>query len=267
VRYEDLSSDPVGTLVSVTSRIRPVPPSDIDRAVLACDFERLHRDDPKFFRSGRVGDWRSALPPSIVAAFADVDFYRSQFDILGYSLDDDAAIRSLAGQARPAVNPFRQGGTFDNGVSIPRMVTQLYVSREDAGARWPAPQDTGGDGSLFAWLTGPADDDPCPGRLPCISNLAFYIYTVRADLGRAFPDVFGADRQAFAGWFATSGAREHQLPEGLVAASPCAPPGPPPAARPSEPRPARSTWVDRVRRALPARAPRERDGRERQARR
>ena len=74
VRYEDLWRDPVATLQALTAHIAPVSTDAIDLAVEKCQIDlvrQLPGIDRTFFRHGRVGDWRTAVPASIVALLRD----------------------------------------------------------------------------------------------------------------------------------------------------------------------------------------------------
>ncbi|HEX9944072.1 MAG TPA: glycosyltransferase [Thermoanaerobaculia bacterium] len=66
----------------------------------------------------------------------------------------------------------------------------------------------------IGWLT--ADAGLEPRRRPRVPRLAMEMHRRRADLLRAFPDPLGADREAMALWYSTSGRQEYQLPEPVV---------------------------------------------------
>ncbi len=66
----------------------------------------------------------------------------------------------------------------------------------------------------IAWLTADAGHEP--RRRPRVPRLALEMHRSRADLLRSYPDPLGADRQALALWFVTSGRQEYRLPKSLV---------------------------------------------------
>jgi hypothetical protein len=112
VRYEDLKRDPVATLQVLTDDICSVPLHSIERAVEQCSLDQMRRMkgmEPKFFRQGQVGGWRSELPPEIVDIFRHTPPYPSQFKELGYSLEEDYPTAPLPTRtpARPVAEPKR----------------------------------------------------------------------------------------------------------------------------------------------------------------
>jgi glycosyltransferase involved in cell wall biosynthesis len=102
---------------------------------------------------------------------------------------------------------------FDNGVPIPDLARQLWRNN-DGEQRWPAPFETAGADSFFAWLNQEADQSADDGLL--LSNLAMEIYRQRVDLQQAFPDVLGAHRRRFIEWFIHDAAQQHQLDQALI---------------------------------------------------
>ncbi len=113
IRYEDLKQDPVAALQELTDSISRVPRSRIERAVEKCSIDQMRKmkgADPRFFRRGEVGGWRTELPQEIIDIFRHTDPYPAQFAELGYSLDQDhpiaplpprSLVRPPSGQARP----------------------------------------------------------------------------------------------------------------------------------------------------------------------
>jgi len=101
-------------------------------------------------------------------------------------------------------------GTFDNGAPVPDVARSLFAEMGDAVDRFGDPLHTG-PGSYFAWLNEGIDD--APERPRAVTRLWHAVYRARPDLQRAFPDVLGADRDAFLAWTASSGIGEHQLSE------------------------------------------------------
>lgn len=217
IRYEDLWSDPMGTLSALTSQIHPVSIDRIKRAVARCDFDNLRKSDPeaRFFRSGRMGEGRS-LPLAILDILHSNEPYVSQFEILGYSDDPTHGSPSSTMRTRPTTNPFRGSKEFDNGVPIPNIATDLFASVENCFERWPRPLSSEGADTFLAWVNAPAETDPSRGSRRLITNLAAYMYRIRRDVQLAYPEPFGKDREAFADWFVSHGAQEHTLPDAFV---------------------------------------------------
>jgi glycosyltransferase involved in cell wall biosynthesis len=102
---------------------------------------------------------------------------------------------------------------FANGVPIPQMARQLWRN-SDGVQRWPEPFDTSAPDSFFNWLNQEAYQAADDGLL--LSNLAMEVYRQRVDLQQAFPDVIGAHRRAFIGWFIHDAAKQHQLDQAFV---------------------------------------------------
>jgi hypothetical protein len=53
-----------------------------------------------------------------------------------------------------------------------------------------------------------------------VTRLWHAVYDARRDVQRAFPDVFGADCAGFVAWTASSGIREHGIPDAFLNAGP-----------------------------------------------
>jgi hypothetical protein len=96
VRYEDMHADPTATFTGVARHLRQKPtPEQIaeaialssfkelrDTEIAAGDFrERSERAD-RFFREGRVGEWREKLTPAQVKSIEDT--HRAQMMKFGY---------------------------------------------------------------------------------------------------------------------------------------------------------------------------------------
>lgn len=216
VRYEDLWQDPFGSLATLTAQIHPVPQDRIQQALVQCDFDFLHEyHDPRFFRSGRIGEWRASLTPEVLEVLKQVP-YSVQFEILGYGLQAIDPANDPFALPRTDTNPFRKRATFDNGIPIPPIVMQIYIDDGSRIERWPWPYETENRDSFLGWLNAPAEADPLEGAAPVITNLAGYVYKTRPDLQKAYPNPFGQDRAAFAAWFLTYAAAEYALPAEML---------------------------------------------------
>lgn len=219
VRYEDLWRDPVTTLIDLTSRLRPVSVEKIERAVEKSNISVLRRlDEPnsKFFRQGSVGHWRESLPPDIVDLFRTLDPYPAQFAALGYTLDFDDPL--MAAPAKPRPSSVGEITHFDNGMMVPAVVVNLFLSFDSSTAklRWPDFAKTSPE-SFFAWLNDPAEDDPFRDTAPCITNLGTHLRSLRADVASEFHDPFGNDRIRFIHWLLNRAQTEYHLDLGFIA--------------------------------------------------
>jgi hypothetical protein len=98
--------------------------------------------------------------------------------------------------------------SFDNGAPVPAVARSLFAEMGDAVDRFGDPLRTG-PGSYYEWLTQGVGGEP--NRPGTVTRLWHAVYRTRPDLQRAFPDVQGADREAFLNWAAQSGIREHEV--------------------------------------------------------
>jgi hypothetical protein len=102
-------------------------------------------------------------------------------------------------------------GAFDNGVPIPNVARRLYLEANGALDRFGDPFAADGLQSYFRWL-----NEPVEGSSGAVTRLWHAVYRSRADLQRAFPDVFGADREAFRAWIGVSGVKEHDVADAFA---------------------------------------------------
>jgi glycosyltransferase involved in cell wall biosynthesis len=94
---------------------------------------------------------------------------------------------------------------FENGVPWDNLCRSLYRQSLDLGLSFPEPLATV-EGSFYAWLREPVNA-VVEGRRP-VTRYLHAAYLRRPDLVRAFPDLFGADHDAFQAWLA-AGEHEH----------------------------------------------------------
>jgi hypothetical protein len=99
-------------------------------------------------------------------------------------------------------------GTFDNGVPVPDFARTLYLDMRDQ-ERFGDPLHAAAPGSYLRWLNENVDGEA--GRHEPVTQLWHAIYQSRHDLQCAFPDVLGADRNAFLNWSVQFGAHEHRI--------------------------------------------------------
>ncbi len=105
-------------------------------------------------------------------------------------------------------------GAFSNGVRIPDLARRIYRALEDDAHRFGDPFDSERRPSFFDWLCGGVD-----GRAiwaGSMSRLWYEIYQQQPELQLRFPDVLGADRDAFRRWIVAHGALEHGIDQAFV---------------------------------------------------
>ena len=216
VRYEDLRADPFTTLRHLTASLQDVSPQRIVRAIADCDIKVLrdtNKVDSRFFRRALVGESSSVLPAHVLRRFADAEPFKSQLAFLSYSLD--LADGADAGRTEPQQQANRDhgGGRFDNGVPFVPIFSELLDSLAcEKRQQWNSMFNADDIGSFFRWLNSPADEDPSgEDTIPCITNLAAFIYKQRPDLQAAFPDIYGSTRLGYAGWFLRYAGYRYQL--------------------------------------------------------
>lgn len=217
VRYEDLWSDPLTTLTALTEQLTPLPRERIEQAIEQQALPAMRRasgDRAAFFRRGGDGGWRDELPPAIIDLLRTWPPYPAQFAALGYTLDLDMEPPD-AGSC-PSATPL-ETTHFANGLPIAPLIFAAYMALPRARRQqWAEIADVTLNGSFFAWLSERAEDDP-GDAVPIITNLAAYIYRLRADLRALFPDVFGRDRVPYALWFCRAASSEYDLDDALIA--------------------------------------------------
>jgi glycosyltransferase involved in cell wall biosynthesis len=103
-------------------------------------------------------------------------------------------------------------GYFDNGAKIPDIARRMYHALGVERKKFGNPFSTTYDRSFFSWLNEPA----CRGSGETVTRLWYEIYYRRADVQRAFPDVFAQHREEFLQWILTKGKREYQIDDQLV---------------------------------------------------
>jgi hypothetical protein len=219
VRYEDLWRDSVATLQALTAPIAPVSTDAIELAVEQCQIDlvrQLPGIDRTFFRQGRVGDWRTAVPASIVALLRDHEPYPTLFAALGYTFDPTDPLIATPARPRTSRNPFQGSSQFDNGVPVAALLVRLFLSVPSERSRqWP-PVTLTDPGSFYAWVNSPAEADPDRRNAIFLTNLAAFIHSTRADLQDSFPDLFGHDRLGYALWFVGRAQVECEIAATLV---------------------------------------------------
>ena len=183
-----------------------------------------------------VGHWN--LPDRAITVVDDVVFVNGDrcrlFRFSGYDFERPAAVtryssrltRENVGPAAAVFERFRAAlerhafretkewpyayGAFDNGAAIPDIARSLLADMGDAAGGFGDPLRTG-PGSYYEWLNEGAEGEP--NRPGSVTRLWHAVYRARPDLQRAFPDLSGADREAFLAWTAESGMREHDVSE------------------------------------------------------
>jgi len=102
-------------------------------------------------------------------------------------------------------------GAFDNGVPIPDVARRVYLDTNGAPDRFGDPFEADGPRSYFRWL-----NEPVEGSSGAVTRLWHAVYRRRVDLQRAFPDVLGADGDAFRAWIGVSGVKEHNVADAFA---------------------------------------------------
>lgn len=105
-------------------------------------------------------------------------------------------------------------GSFDNGVPVPDAARSLYLELGDVVERFGDPLRSAARHSFFSWLNESVEDQPSESQR--VTRLWQAVYRSRSDLQSAFPDILGADRDAFLDWTAQSGVREHRISDRFV---------------------------------------------------
>jgi hypothetical protein len=214
IRYEDLWRHPVEALRELTHKVVPVSDKRLRHAVSACAFEHMQKQfDPakKFVRQGGLASWTEVLPAEILQWLATQEPYPAQFTALGYTMRrEDPANARLREPARTE-NPF-SAPAFSNGVPVAPVLVDAYLDLpESLTSRWTDTAAVNED-SFYAWLLRPAAADPHGGHVrPVITELAYYLHGIRADVRKAFPEPFGAQRAQFGDWFLFNATKEYNF--------------------------------------------------------
>jgi glycosyltransferase involved in cell wall biosynthesis/SAM-dependent methyltransferase len=90
-----------------------------------------------------------------------------------------------------------------SGVSFSRRLRKLYEVATERGEVQGTPFSQAGSDSFMCWLAEPAAGAPAG-----VNRLLAELYGTRVDLKEAFPDVAGADHDAFLSWAQRSGVLE-----------------------------------------------------------
>jgi glycosyltransferase involved in cell wall biosynthesis/SAM-dependent methyltransferase len=99
-----------------------------------------------------------------------------------------------------------------SGVNFSRRLRKLYEVATQRGEVKGTPFSQLGSDSFMRWLAEPAVGAPAG-----VNRLLAELYGTRADLKEAFPDVSGADHEAFLSWAARSGVVEEPALSALLA--------------------------------------------------
>ncbi len=258
VRYEDLITNPVGTMGRVTDVLVRVGQQRLEMAVALCELDVLRQRFPAMAYHFRRGESRAVgtaehLPDEILQALASSPPYPEINLRLGYSYGETKRVPRFD---YSRINPFRGHATFTNGVPLHWKLVRIYLMLPPAlRRRWPHPHDAAGADSYFQHLLRPIDQ-----ATPVITELADYIYHERADIGQCFPDYLGQDRWKFVNWFIYTGTVEYGLSQVFtepiissilqIAPPPASPIGSAPASRnpfnPGKTSPGRTTPTEPV---------------------
>jgi hypothetical protein len=215
VRYEDLWRSPVESLQALAAEIRPMPEKRVRHALCSCEIDLMQSTyDARrnFVRKGGIGSWTEVLPERIRDALQMHAPYPEQFAALGYSMDVHDPANQRSREPVTVQHALRRCTSFANGVPFAPILLRAYFDLpEELNARWP--DATADDqNSFLSWLNQPAAADPCEGHCgPLITELAWYLRSLRPDVVQAFPNPFGEDRTEFAHWFVYSAIDEYKF--------------------------------------------------------
>jgi len=213
MRYEELLHDPVTAIYNFTQKVQPVDLKRIQAAVASCELGVLKKtNDKRHFRAGIKGQWQDEVPEEILDFLKSDKKYQTILNYLGYSFDSDSNEPSLSYFNYSHVNPFHGVDRFSNGVTIPGIVTQYYFSSLQFQEMWPKPFEVEGQNTFFEWLKNPVEENK-EGfeKFPLINHIANYIFNIRPDVQKIFPDYLGTDRKRFFKWFCKHGQDEYGL--------------------------------------------------------
>lgn len=108
-------------------------------------------------------------------------------------------------------------GTFADGTPIPDFCRRMVRDDRDLQAEIMAACDSTDPAAVAAHVLEVANRPYEAGMAPpMITRFAQMVYAMRPDVQRAFPDLRGAHRAAFATWFVTRAARDYHLGPCLV---------------------------------------------------
>ncbi len=102
--------------------------------------------------------------------------------------------------------------SFDNGVAIPNVVREQYLSLGEGRSRFGDPFATAGKDSYWHWMNG-ADGRRTP---PYLSRLLFYLWEKKQYLHVAYPDPRGADLGRLTEWITEHGKQIFVLPDEML---------------------------------------------------
>ncbi len=220
VRYEDMLTNPLVQLRSITSKVLPVSEHKLKVAIVRCQPETLSKQkivDSRHFRTATSQTWASELSTEIINLMKAIEPYASMCTHFLYSWDLD--VPKVQPFDYHSIDPFGGCVDFYNNQPIGQFIKTLYFNDESFYLRWPNPLKTEGD-SFWNWLIS-----PCPEALGSIqyppetlTNLMLAIYKYRPDLQNAFKDPIGNDRMSFLSWFIYYAVYEveNELPWAIV---------------------------------------------------
>jgi glycosyltransferase involved in cell wall biosynthesis len=104
-------------------------------------------------------------------------------------------------------------GFFDNGVRIPDIIRRIY---HELGCpkTFGDPFKTADLRSFFRWLNSPIPTEP--KVIPQVTHLLDYIYQIRPDVQRAFPDARNTERDKLIEWARRALAREYGIGDAFL---------------------------------------------------
>jgi len=213
MRYEDLLHDPISVISNFAQKVEPVDIKKIQSAVASCELSVLKKtNDKRHFRAGIKGQWQNEIPEEALNYMKTDKLYQKIFNYLGYSLDINPNDSNCDYFDYSTINPFHNVEHFSNGVKISGIITQYYFSSLEFQEKWQRPFVVEQDNSFFNWLNEAAEGNQSSWeKFPLINNIADYIYKIRPDVQKVFPDYLGKDRKRYFKWFNLHGQQEYGL--------------------------------------------------------
>ncbi|GAB5559403.1 MAG: hypothetical protein SynsKO_10500 [Synoicihabitans sp.] len=212
VRYEDLWRKPLAAFAELTDRLVPMTATQRRHALSACAIGLMqsnHNPDKKFVRKGGLNSWAETLPPDIKDILCHQAPYPAQFAALGYSMDENHPDNARSLEPVDTGNPFPEAA-FANGVAVAAIHMRAYFDQpEDKIEAWTDACAVGA-GTFHDWLLQPTVADPeRDATIPVITEFAHWLYLLRPDVQKAWPDPFGVDRHQICDWFLFSATEEY----------------------------------------------------------
>jgi glycosyltransferase involved in cell wall biosynthesis len=107
---------------------------------------------------------------------------------------------------------------FANGMIFDDICRRLYRDASGVGMRFRELL-AAGPGTFYDWVQERLETESPPENVPAITRYMHRVYTMRPDVMREYPDVFGNDREGFLHWLRGSGVSEMGINPDFIPAS------------------------------------------------